>query len=129
MKTPFIEKCLRRTIFAKRFDRLPRNFLSVVPSLFARTYPNFVTFDRFFKTKKKISKIRKKSEKVHKYSNKFEKWGCGCTISLSPSPHIDAWRKNCLQSGPDPIQSILEKRKNFESGPLCSEQFFFFDEL
>ena len=33
-------------VFAKRFDRLSRNFLSV-RSLFAKTYPNFVTFDSF----------------------------------------------------------------------------------
>ena len=50
-------------VFAKRFDRLSRNFISVEPSLFARTYPNFMTFDCFFKTKKKISKIKKNLKK------------------------------------------------------------------
>ena len=40
-------------IFANRFDRSSRNFLSVVRCLFAKTYQNLVTFDRFFKTKKK----------------------------------------------------------------------------
>ena len=34
----------------------------VVRSHFAKTYPNFVTFDPFFKLKQ-ISKIRRKSEK------------------------------------------------------------------
>ena len=50
-------------VFANHFDRSSRNFLSVVRSLFTKPYPNFVTFVRFFKIKKKISKIRKKSEK------------------------------------------------------------------
>ena len=40
-------------VFANRFDRLSRNFLNVVRSHFAYTYPNFVTFDRFLKTKEK----------------------------------------------------------------------------
>ena len=46
-------------VFAKRFDRLCRNFLSVVSSLFARIYSIFVTFDCVFETKKKNSKIKK----------------------------------------------------------------------
>ena len=41
-----------------RIDRLSRNFFSVVRSFFAKTYPKFVIFDRFFETKKK--KIKKK---------------------------------------------------------------------
>ena len=53
-------------VFAKRFDRLSRNLLSVVSSLFARTYLNFVTFDRFFKTKKK-----KKYPRLKKNLKKF----------------------------------------------------------
>ena len=43
-----------------------RNFLSVARSLFPKIYLNFVTFDRFIKTKKKkFYKIRKKSEKIN----------------------------------------------------------------
>ena len=30
-------------VFVNRFDRLSRNFLSTVPSLFAKTYPNYMT--------------------------------------------------------------------------------------
>ena len=51
--------------------RLSRNFLSIVHILFAKTYSNFVIFDHFFKTNKKILKIRKKSEKIHMYSDKL----------------------------------------------------------
>ena len=51
-----------RVVFASRFDPLSRNFLSVMHTLFAKTYPNFVTLDRFFKTKIKISTTGKKCE-------------------------------------------------------------------
>ena len=44
-------------------SRLSRNFLSVVRSLFAKTYPNFMTFDRFFKTKKKFQSLEKNLKK------------------------------------------------------------------
>ena len=40
-------------------------------SLFVKIYPNFVTFNQFFKIKKKISKIREKSEKIDMYSEKL----------------------------------------------------------
>ena len=59
-------------VFSHLFNRLSRNFLNVVRSLFTKTYPNFVT--SFFKTKKKKkknSKFRKKSEKIDMYSDKF----------------------------------------------------------
>ena len=56
-------------VLANRYDRLSRNFLSVVRSLFAKTYRNLVIV--FSKLKKKISNIRKKSEKIHLYSNKL----------------------------------------------------------
>ena len=47
-------------VFANRFDRLSRNFLSFA---IAKTYPNFVTFDRFFKTKKKFRILEKNLKK------------------------------------------------------------------
>ena len=47
-----------------RFDRISRNFLSVVRSIFAKTYPNFMTFDHIFKTKRKISMMRTKNSYV-----------------------------------------------------------------
>ena len=59
-------------VFANLFDRLSRNFLSIVRSLFAKTYPNCRLLTVFSKQKK--SKIRKKSEKIHMYSDKFPNW-------------------------------------------------------
>ena len=46
-------------VFANRFNRLSRKFVSVVRSFFAKTYPNFVTVDNFFKTKKKFRRLEK----------------------------------------------------------------------
>ena len=115
-------------VFAKRFDRLSRNSLSVVPSIFAKIYPNFVTFDRFFKTKKKISKIRKKSEKIHKHSKKFEKWDCGC-IPFSWRPHIDAWRRNCFQSSKSKFRSNtvdIRETKKFWGWPTLPRTILIF---
>ena len=85
LNTPFLENCLTR--ICETFRSIIQK-LSVVLSLFAKACPNFVTFDR----------LKKKSKKIHNYSNKFEKWGFGCTISPSSSPHIDAWLRNWLQS-------------------------------
>ena len=58
-------------VFANRFDRLPKNFLSGVRNLFVKIYPIFVTFDRFFKKKFENSK---KSDKIHIYSQKFAEY-------------------------------------------------------
>ena len=55
-------------VFANYFERLPRNFLSVVRNIFTKTYPNFVTFDSF--SKKKIENY-KKSEKIRMHSDKL----------------------------------------------------------
>ena len=49
--------------FERRFDGLSRNFLSVERIFFAKTYPNFLTFDRFFKTKKKFWILEKNLKK------------------------------------------------------------------
>ena len=51
-------------VFANFFNRFSRIFLSVMCSLFAKTCPNFVTFDRFFKTKKKSQRFEKNLKKI-----------------------------------------------------------------
>ena len=129
LKTPFIENCLRR--FFETFRSIIQKLLECSAQSFCENIFKFRDFWSFFQNyQKKFRRLKKRSEKIHNYSNKFEKWGFGCTISPSSSPHIDAWLRNWLQSSKslnlDPTQSILEKRKNFEGGPLCPEQFFFF---
>ena len=51
--------------------RLSRNFSSIVRSLFEKTYSNFSTFDRSFKTKKKFRRL----ERIHVFGQiKIQFW-------------------------------------------------------
>ena len=68
LKNPFFSGIW--VVFVNRFERLSRNFLSVVRSLFAQT-SKFRDFWSFFQNWKKNSKIRKKSEKIRKYLEKL----------------------------------------------------------
>ena len=65
LKTPFIEKCFSRIYESYRsiIQTLPEFLTSRVRSFFAKTYLNFVTFDRFFKTKQKFRRLEKNLKK------------------------------------------------------------------
>ena len=71
-KVKSMVKSLMDSPFANRFDRLSRNFLNVVRSLFAKTYPNFVNFDGIFKTKKK--KFRRLEKNLKKFLCILTNW-------------------------------------------------------
>ena len=57
-------------VFVNCFGWVSRIFLSIVRSLFAKKYPNSVTFDHFFETKKEFRRLEK-GWKIRKYSNKL----------------------------------------------------------